>query len=75
MDENHVSTGDDLSVCDLPSAGKNGNGSFDARLPDTFVNEEVGGVNRWVSTRSNKSIPPKRYGDVASSLISFWVDQ
>ena len=40
---------------------------------ETYRVQESGGVNRWVSTRSNKGIPPKRYGDVAS-MISFIVE-
>ena len=40
---------------------------------ETYRVQESGGVNRWISTRSNKGVPPKRYGDVAS-MISFIVE-
>ena len=72
-DGNHVST--DEVVPGLVSP-ENGNGCTEGEteLSETFVNKEVRGVNRWVSTRSSKGIPPKRYGDVVSSLISFWVN-
>ena len=54
-DGNHVST--DEVVPGLVSP-ENGNGCTEGEteLSETFVNKEVRGVNRWVSTRSSKGI-------------------
>ena len=73
MDRNPVST-ERASSPDLHNVEHNDSVEGGTGLTETFVNKEVGGVNRWVSTRSSKGIPPERYGDAVSSLISFWVN-